>query len=82
MAGSFTEQEQRELQAKFAENDTNGDGRVDNKELHTLVADLGVSATAAELDTVIQQFDTDKDDALNFQEFLSLMAALRELGQD
>jgi Ca2+-binding EF-hand superfamily protein len=39
---------------------------------------LGVSVSSEDLDIVIQQFDADKDDALNFQEFLSLMAALRE----
>ncbi|KAF9987458.1 hypothetical protein BGZ65_003558 [Modicella reniformis] len=76
---TFSADQINDFKELFNEHDSNGDGRVNIDELHKLIASLGVDTTKDVVDSAIQKFDADEVGALNFEEFVSLMAALREM---
>ncbi|KAG0354281.1 actinin alpha 2, partial [Gamsiella multidivaricata] len=78
----FTADELAQFKELFTSYDKNNDGRVDRTELYELTKSLGEAVTNEELDFVIKNFDTDGDGALDYDEFVELMATLRAVGRD
>ena len=54
--------------------DKDGDGTITAKELGVVMRQLGMNPSEEELNEMIKEVDEDGDGAINFQEFLSIMA--------
>lgn len=58
----------------FALFDYSGEGRIDHKELGTILRALGQNPTEAEVQDIIGEVDVDGTGKLDFEEFLAMMA--------
>ncbi|KAK6170331.1 hypothetical protein SNE40_018745 [Patella caerulea] len=74
MADQLTEEQIAEFKEAFSLFDKNGDGKVTNKELGTVMISLGQTPTEAELQDMIDEVDTDGNGTIDFSEFLVMMA--------
>merc|ERR1712205_274691 len=63
-----------EFKEAFSLFDKDGDGTITTKELGTVMRSLGQNPTEAELQDMINEVDADGNGAIDFPEFLSLMA--------
>uniref|UniRef100_A0A7S1GAP5 Calmodulin n=1 Tax=Bicosoecida sp. CB-2014 TaxID=1486930 RepID=A0A7S1GAP5_9STRA len=54
--------------------DFSGEGRIDSKELGTMLRALGQSPTEAEVQDIIAEVDVDGTGKLDFEEFLAMVA--------
>ncbi|KAG0304645.1 hypothetical protein BGZ98_005244 [Dissophora globulifera] len=77
MADVSTRDELPDLEKVFAKYDTDKDGTVNTSELLKMCKDLEQPATEDEVNFVIEQFDTDGDGKLDYNEFVGLMEILR-----
>ncbi|PKU71850.1 calmodulin-like [Dendrobium catenatum] len=55
--------------------DKNGDGFITSEELGTVMRSLGQNPTELQLKNTISEFDADKNNAIDFPEFLNLMTS-------
>ena len=74
MADQFSQEKLVELKQAFSIFDKNGDGTISTKELGVVIRSLGFSPTDREIQEIIMEFDKDRSGALEFPEFLGLMA--------
>ncbi|XP_026447226.1 calmodulin-like isoform X1 [Papaver somniferum] len=74
MAEQFTEDQISEYKEAFTLFDEDGDGYIIAKELSTAMRSMGKNPTEAEIQDMINEVDADKNEAINFTEFLDLMA--------
>ncbi|KAI3872324.1 hypothetical protein MKX03_019591 [Papaver bracteatum] len=74
MAEQFTEDQISEYQEAFTLFDEDGDGYIIAKELSNAMRSMGNNPTEAEIQDMINEVDADKNGAINFTEFLDLMA--------
>lgn len=57
----------------FSMFDKDGDGTIDNAELGSVMASLGVNPSELELQEMIAEIDTDQNGTIDFSEFCQLM---------
>ncbi|XP_008787894.1 calmodulin-like isoform X1 [Phoenix dactylifera] len=74
MAQHLTEEQIAEFKALFGLFDKDGDGCITTKELSIVMRSLGQNPTEAELQDMINEVDADQNGAIDFPEFLNLMA--------
>ncbi|KAI3872323.1 hypothetical protein MKX03_019590 [Papaver bracteatum] len=74
MAEQFTEYQISDYKEAFTLFDEDGDGYIIAKELSTAMRYMGKNPTEAEIQDMINEVDADKNGAINFTEFLDLMA--------
>ncbi|KAI3947534.1 hypothetical protein MKW92_040210 [Papaver armeniacum] len=74
MAEQFTEDQISDYKEAFTLFDEDGDGYIIAKELSTAMRSMGKNPTEAEIQDMINEVDADKNGAINFTEFLDLMA--------
>ncbi|XP_061496310.1 calmodulin-like protein 3 [Rhineura floridana] len=74
MAQRLTEEQLTEYKEAFSLFDKDGDGTITTKELGTVMRSLGHNPTEAELQSMINEVDTNASGMVDFAEFLSLMA--------
>ena len=79
----LTEEQITVFKEAFSLFDEFGDGKITAKELGTVMRSLGQKPTKAELQDMIDEVDADNDGAIDFTEFLSMMACkMKETGGD
>ncbi|OWF37204.1 Calmodulin [Mizuhopecten yessoensis] len=71
-----------EYKESFSLFDKNGDGRIEAKELGTVMRGLGQNPTESELLDIIHEADLDGNGTIDFPEFLSMMVNHRNLASD
>merc|ERR1712224_1128057 len=74
MADSLTEEQVSEFKEAFSLFDKDGDGQITTKELGTVMRSLGQNPSESELQDMINEVDADGSGAIDFPEFLNLMA--------
>ena len=74
MDNTLTEEQIGVFKEAFSLFDEYGDGKITAKELGTVMRSLGQKPTKAELQEMIDEVDADDDGAIDFTEFLSMMA--------
>ncbi|ORM40299.1 Calmodulin [Babesia sp. Xinjiang] len=74
MADQLSEEQIAEFKEAFSLFDRDGDGSITTKELGTVMRSLGQNPTEAELADMINDIDTSGSGAIDFPEFLILMA--------
>ena len=74
MAEQLTEEQIAEFKEAFSLFDKDGDGTITTKELGTVMRSLGQNPTEAALPDMINEFDADENETIDFSAFLSLMA--------
>ena len=79
-AGVFTAEEIEQYRAAFAQFDANGDGSIDERELQVVMQKVGVSVSRPRLQSIIKEVDTDQSSTIEFNEFVAMMANMRERG--
>ena len=70
-----TSQENEYLEI-FKSFDTNGDGKIEKKELQEAFHRMGETLTPAEIDVLLEQFDLNGDEIIDFEELCQMMKAL------
>ncbi|KAF8859290.1 BC4, calmodulin [Acephala macrosclerotiorum] len=71
---AFPKEQVEEFKRVFALFDKNGDGNITSSELGAVMRSLGQNPSDAELQDIVNEGDTDADGAMDFPEFLSMMA--------
>ena len=76
MADQLTEEQIAEFKKAFSPFDKDGQGKgaLTSKELGVVMRSLGQDPTEAELQDLINRFDSDSKGAVDFPEFLTMMA--------
>ncbi|SJK86197.1 calmodulin [Babesia microti strain RI] len=74
MADQLNEEQIAEFKEAFSLFDKDGDGNITTKELGTVMRSLGQNPTEAELHDMINEIDSHGKGAIDFPEFLNLMA--------
>nr|XP_010939940.1 calmodulin isoform X1 [Elaeis guineensis] len=74
MAQHLTDEQIAKFKEVFSLFDKDGDGLITAKELDTVMRSLGQNPTEAELVDMINEVDADQNGAIDFHEFLNLMA--------
>ncbi|CAH1793156.1 unnamed protein product [Owenia fusiformis] len=74
MADQLTHEQIAEFKEAFSLFDKNSDGTITTEELGTVMRSLGQNPTEAELQGMINEVDTDGNGAIDFPEFLTMMA--------
>ncbi|PUZ62844.1 hypothetical protein GQ55_3G019400 [Panicum hallii var. hallii] len=70
----LSKQQIEEFREAFSLFDKDGDGTITTKELGTVMGSLGQSPTEEELQEMVKEVDADGSGAIDFQEFLTLLA--------
>ncbi|CAG9320812.1 unnamed protein product [Blepharisma stoltei] len=70
---NLTDEQIEEFRLAFKQFDKNMDGLISLGELGTAMRAMGHNPTDIELQEMIQEVDSDKDNAINFDEFVSMM---------
>lgn len=74
MVDAFSEAQIEDFKEAFSAFDVDGDGTITTEELGVCFANLGSPATEDELQEMIAEVDEDGSGAIDFDEFLELMA--------
>ncbi|KAL4237342.1 hypothetical protein ACF0H5_002060 [Mactra antiquata] len=74
MADQLTEEQIAEFREAFRLFDKDGDGTISTKELAIVMGSLGQNPSASELEDMINEIDADGSGAIDFPEFLQMMA--------
>ncbi|XP_063714045.1 neo-calmodulin-like [Symsagittifera roscoffensis] len=72
-AEGLSEEEVSEYQTAFSLFDEDGDGTITTKELGTIMRQLGMNPSEAELQEMVDEVDEDGNGEIDFDEFLSMM---------
>ncbi|XP_056165994.1 calmodulin-7-like [Syzygium oleosum] len=78
MADRFTDDQISEFRRAFGLFDEDGDGYITAKDLGTVMKAFGQVPTEAELQDILNQFNSDRDGAVDFQDFLKFVARRME----
>ncbi|XP_071722374.1 calmodulin-6-like [Rutidosis leptorrhynchoides] len=78
MADHFTDDQVYAFKEAFCLFDKDGDGSISTKELGTVMRALGQNPTEAEIQEMINEVDVDGSGAIDFPEFLNMMAKKME----
>jgi hypothetical protein len=78
LATKFTPSEVEEFRQNFGLFDANGDGNIDNRELVTILRNMGEAVSAETVAKMISEVDTDQDHMIQFAEFCHMMNNIRE----
>ncbi|RCV36347.1 hypothetical protein SEVIR_7G321500v4 [Setaria viridis] len=70
----LSKQQIEEFREAFSLFDKDGDGTITSKELGTVMRSLGQSPSEEELQEMVKEVDADGSGAIDFQEFLTLLA--------
>ncbi|RCV36700.1 hypothetical protein SEVIR_8G003000v4 [Setaria viridis] len=70
----LSKQQIEEFREAFSLFDKDGDGTITSKELGTVMRSLGQSPSEEELQDMVKEVDADGSGAIDFQEFLTLLA--------
>ncbi|KAK3139255.1 hypothetical protein QOZ80_5AG0380290 [Eleusine coracana subsp. coracana] len=80
---TLTKEQIEEFREAFSLFDKDGDGTITSKEFGTVMRSLGQSPTEAELQEMVAEVDADGSGAIDFHEFLVLLARkMRDAGAD
>eukprot|EP00275_Glaucocystis_incrassata_P001161 EC122033.1.p1 GENE.EC122033.1~~EC122033.1.p1 ORF type:complete len:151 (+),score=33.96 EC122033.1:79-531(+) len=71
---NLTPEQLAELEEAFSLFDFNSDGRISADELGTVMRSLGQNPSEAEILSMINEVDDNKDGTIDFKEFVSMMA--------
>ena len=74
MAEKLSEEQVAEFKEAFDKFDKDKDGTISVQELGTVMQELGLKPSEAELKVLIARLDTDNNGIISFQEFLEAMA--------
>ncbi|KNC96376.1 glycerol-3-phosphate dehydrogenase [Spizellomyces punctatus DAOM BR117] len=74
----FRPDELARYQAEFNKLDYDKDGHISEKDLSRVLKQLGVKMTAAEMEGVIAEVDLNKNGSVEFNEFLEVLAAVKD----
>merc|ERR1711874_106899 len=75
-----TEKQIAEYKESFIFFDKDGDGLISKSELGTVMSNIGMNPTEAELQDMVNEVDADHDGFVNFEEFLDMMSKSSESG--
>ncbi|KAI4538159.1 hypothetical protein MG293_011562 [Ovis ammon polii] len=75
MAEKLSEEQVAEFKEAFDKFDKDKDGTISVQELGTVMQEVGLKPSEAELKVLIARLDTDNNGIISFQEFLEAMAA-------
>ncbi|CAI9154134.1 unnamed protein product [Rangifer tarandus platyrhynchus] len=75
MAEKLSEEQVAEFKQAFDRFDKDKDGTINVQDLGTVMQELGLKLSEAELKGIITQLDTDNNGVISFQEFLGAMAS-------
>lgn len=81
MADKITEEQIAEFKEAFSLFDKDGDGSITTKELAIVIRSLGQNPTEADLREMIREVDADGNGAIDFPEFLTMMARTMETSE-
>jgi calmodulin len=70
----LTEDQLKEFEEAFKMFDKDNDGLITIRELGTVMRTIGQNPTDIELQEMIDEVDSDKDNAIDFSEFVSMMS--------
>jgi Ca2+-binding EF-hand superfamily protein len=73
--GGSSERSAAQLRAIFHAHDSSGDGRLNARELRTALAAVGVQLQPWEVQGLLERFDIDHDDCIDYSEFIAYMEA-------
>ena len=76
---SFCDQREARLRTIFAKIDSDGDGKLTSDEIRAGAETLGVRISSEQLRVFVERLDTDRDSAITFSEFRSLLLLLPEV---
>eukprot|EP00929_Paragymnodinium_shiwhaense_P109585 TRINITY_DN76064_c0_g1_i1.p1 TRINITY_DN76064_c0_g1~~TRINITY_DN76064_c0_g1_i1.p1 ORF type:complete len:306 (-),score=82.00 TRINITY_DN76064_c0_g1_i1:78-995(-) len=74
----FYDQEHARLKTVFARYDIDGDGSLDRNELRQAFVDAKAYISEAEMNYLLQEYDVDRNDKLEFDEFAALCEAVEK----
>ncbi|KAF8939001.1 calmodulin [Dissophora ornata] len=75
-SSNFTAEELASYKESFNAFDRNGDGSINASELRSLLRLVGEKAHATVVTSTMQEFDTNNDQHIDFEEFLLLASKL------
>ena len=70
----LTDEQLKEFEEAFMMFDKDNDGLITIRELGTVMRTIGQNPTDIELQEMIDEVDADKDNAIDFNEFVSMMS--------
>jgi Ca2+-binding EF-hand superfamily protein len=73
--GGSSERSAAQLRAIFHAHDSSGDGRLNARELRSALAAVGVQLQPWEVQGLLERFDIDHDDCIDYSEFIAYMEA-------
>jgi EF-hand domain pair len=73
--GGSSERSAAQLRAIFHAHDSSGDGRLNARELRSALAAVGVQLQPWEAQGLLERFDIDHDDCIDYSEFIAYMEA-------
>lgn len=76
----FTPAQMAKFKEQFSRYDTDGDGKISGTELGPLMESLGLETSAREVKAFLKATDTDQNGAIEFNEFVSMMAKKAKRG--
>ncbi|KAF9942817.1 hypothetical protein BGZ75_004817 [Mortierella antarctica] len=76
MSSTFSEQELASFQESFDAFDKDKDGSISKSELRSLLRIVGETYHTAAIASSLQEFDTNNDQQIDFEEFLVLASKL------
>jgi len=82
MAGQLSQDEITSLRDAFSLFDKDGDGTITINELGDVMKSLGLNPSQEELRRMMREVDTDRNGTIDFNEFLTMMAAHSSAGSD
>lgn len=77
LSSAFSPSALRELEEKFREFDTSGDGIISLEEFTKALYNVGETITTDEIQNIMKTIDTDNSGALSFVEFVRFVHSLR-----
>ena len=75
---NLNDEEIESLKKIFRRYDVDGSGTIDNKELNSMIKDLGMTLTLTKLMSIIEKADQDKNGVLSYAEFVTVASELMQ----
>ncbi|KAF9350637.1 hypothetical protein BGX26_011222 [Mortierella sp. AD094] len=72
LSNNFSEEEIASFKESFSAFDRNGDGAINAAELRSLLRIVGETLNKTSVVSTMEEFDTNNDQHIDFEEFLSL----------